>query len=93
MRSGYQTLPYHADGAAFVQQSRSVRSLLDLSYSAGVSTPPFNSKQTCVCLHTPAERLDWIFESELRHIGGETWVATNKRCRKEMIKACSQKNF
>ena len=21
MRSGYQTLPYHADGAAFVQQS------------------------------------------------------------------------
>ena len=22
MRSGYQTLPYHADGAAFVQQSR-----------------------------------------------------------------------
>ena len=24
MRSGYQTLPYHADGAAFVQQSRSV---------------------------------------------------------------------
>ena len=27
MRSGYQTLPYHADGAAFVQQSRAFLSM------------------------------------------------------------------
>jgi hypothetical protein len=26
MRSGYQTLPYHADGAAFVQQSPGMQS-------------------------------------------------------------------
>lgn len=35
MRSGYQTLPYHADGAAFVQQSRRKRSSTQLAENAG----------------------------------------------------------